>query len=90
MIDLEGIRARCSQATAGPWARFSDKGQDVALMPAGRPGDVARYEPGSVRKEDAVFIALARSDIPALVAEVERLRRLLVLHGVSPDAEHEE
>lgn len=65
-LDLEAIRARCDAATPGPW--HVEGGRAVWT-----PGDM---HIGDQRKaEDANFIAQGRQDVPALVAEVERLRK---------------
>lgn len=68
-LDLTAIKKRIEAASAGPWTAADD-----GLVWATRLGDPVS---GSVEIEDAEFIAAARTDIPALVAEVERLRRLL-------------
>ena len=62
MLDLEAIKARCELATPGPWEA--------------RDGYVWRGDTslaGTLRPADASFAAAARTDVPALVAEVERL-----------------
>lgn len=83
-LDLTAIKARADAATPGPWWPWDrgvgwqigvgderdERGRPVELLP-----DALRTDIG--RAEDAVFIAATRTDIPALVAEVERLRRLL-------------
>ena len=71
--DLDAITARAEAAPPGPWDT-EEPGPYVqgvwALDPEGRRFDVARWmEPAVAR-----FIAHARTDVPALVAEVERLR----------------
>jgi hypothetical protein len=80
--ELEAIRARCDTATPGPWVA----GREADLM---RP--MQSFNVGFTRKAfdeapldswwqweaNAYFIAHARADIPALLAEVERLRAAL-------------
>lgn len=64
---LAEIESRANAAAPGPWERY-----DAALIgPDGR--GVARYftEPAFIQTMD--FIAAARTDVPALVAEVRRL-----------------
>jgi len=63
---LNAIKERAAEATSGPWRH------------AGLYG-VKNIEDMSIplRPEDAAFIARAREDVPALVAEVERLRQQL-------------
>jgi hypothetical protein len=83
-LDLDAIRARCEVATDGPWTTEGE----VARIESGEPGawgdpvvDVVYLGHGAselhLSEEDAEFIAAARTDVPALIAEVERLRALL-------------
>lgn len=83
---LAEIKARAEAATPGPWEPFewyhSDDGGWAAVGP--HHVDVDGYEPdepGSLIHEratlDAAFISAARTDVPDLVAEVERLRELI-------------
>ena len=70
MIDLQSIRARCHAATPGPWriekiGRFPDHDECVVSI-GNETIDCSAFE-------NAEFIAHARKDIPALIAEVERL-----------------
>ena len=83
---LDAIKARCEAATPGPWA-VAGKGVGAAdddrrpwiIAPDGEadPWWVAMFEtevPNSdFGLENAEFAAHARTDVPALVAEVERL-----------------
>lgn len=66
--ELEAIKARAAAATPGPW-EFDGKGD---IVPDGDKSDFVAMIHYSA--EDAEFIAHARADVPALVAEVERLR----------------
>ena len=59
---LQEIKARAEAAAPGPWGKTGDN----PMIPDLLFGDRAR--------ENATFIAHARSDVPALCAEVERLR----------------
>ncbi len=55
-----------SEHTSGPWVGFSDQGKVVAIMPAGREGDVCTFQqPPS--DADARLMILA----PALVEALE-------------------
>lgn len=87
-LDLEAIKARAAAATEGPW----EWGNPTIGQHWSRPepwaevvnADVACGSycyGGSVRPiesdADGQFIAHAREDIPALVAEVDELRRRL-------------
>ena len=101
--DLDAIEQRANAATKGPWENDGggEIGQhfslpepwatvvstDVACMSYCYGGSAAGVE----RDEDAEFIAHARSDVPALVAEVRRLRaaveRVREMHAGEPYAQ---
>jgi hypothetical protein len=73
---LEEIKERCVKATPGPWKSYVEGREEMSgsdfIMTAGE--DI--YLTGAtVANQD--FIAHAREDIPKLVGEVERLRKLL-------------
>lgn len=76
--ELDAIEARANAATPGPWAsetRTVDHGNGVddwhfLVMSDGESVH-------TIGIDDAAFIAAARADVPALVAEVRRLRALL-------------
>ncbi len=84
--ELEVIAARSAAATSGPWWAWVEGrdglGGDTFI---GRGVDGARHpdlylstDPGErVSAEDHDFIAHARQDVPALVAEVRRLQGLM-------------
>jgi hypothetical protein len=82
-LDLEAIKERAAAATPGPWLP-SMNGEGVwSDVIAGRAwaNMVCRVWPAMKNVEsDAVFIAEARADVPALVAECERLRASLHLN----------
>lgn len=69
---LEAISKRAEAATEGPWRRamYKVRGGDMNYEMADPP-----------RIVDAEFIAGAREDIPALLAEVERLRTVLAFYA---------
>jgi hypothetical protein len=77
--ELLAIEARANAATPGPW-EVEQKGCTVLRAPNGPPADQSlmgdeQYYPWTPdRIEDWQFIASARTDVPALVAEVRRLR----------------
>ena len=95
MIDLDAIKAKLAATTPGPWEwgttpwgspvlrrRLGEQGLNVINAdPSGGEYELA-IDPGG---SDAAFIAHARTDVPALVAEVERLRAALLdlaaIHG---------
>lgn len=91
-IDIEAIRKRAAAATLGPWVTEEDYYDglrysiEVAAPDPDEPGEqviVARCKDKCglhrklFRREDADFIATARSDVPALCDEVELLREQL-------------
>ena len=72
-LDLDAIQARADAATEGPW--YVESSGDHHIVP-----DVARWRGGMANAltfggdfETAAFVAAARTDVPALVAEVRRL-----------------
>jgi hypothetical protein len=87
--DLLAMRERCDAATPGPW-RHMREGRDhtsgdsfiMTGSPGNRRGDLyVTSAAGPVSAADYEFIAIARRDIPALLDEIERLRRLLPSRG---------
>ena len=95
--DLETIEQRANAATEGPWraavvARFVDddgceRGKG-AIYPAGPSGPPPLFVTPDWLAADAEFIAHARDDVPALLAEVRRLQaaeqRVRALHHPVP------
>lgn len=80
-LDLDAIKARAGAATEGPWLNYG--GENYAIISAPEIDELAHV--GSTNN-DAEFIAHARTDVPALLAEVERLRQVVALvHGVVYD-----
>ncbi len=82
--DLAIIRRRCAAARAGPWRSFIEgrdhsSGSDFIMVGEGaaRGEDI---DPLGTTHADQDFIAAARSDVPRLLDEIERLRRLLAEH----------
>ncbi len=85
-LDLRPIKAREAAATKGPWKVSTDySGPEDGGLPTGygrvysssRDDEIVGY----TNIEECEFIAHARQDIPALLAEVERLRS--VVSGLS-------
>lgn len=74
-IDIDAIKARVENATDGPWA-WSDAETFQAWPGSVRstvmPDDFADEVAQTFQGQDAEFIAHARTDVPALVAKVER------------------
>ena len=83
--ELAAIKARAEAATPGPWAR--DMGHISTVCSLGPDGRVlakfahfhrnGSWESTVQDDENAAFIAHAREDIPALLAEAERLREIV-------------
>lgn len=83
--DLDAIRARAEVATPGPWEARSKGhftvGREIGCEIAGNINSgtstpVCQLWPGFKWYEgDKEFIANSRSDIPALLLEIEALRR---------------
>lgn len=73
-LDLDAIRALAEAATPGPW-RVGDGGDyfewEVVIAPHLPTLELSESADGA---EDAAFIAAARTAVPALLAEVDRLR----------------
>ena len=81
-LDLPAIRARAEAATPGPWFHNEHLSADDYMTPYYFIGTgtsaMAATDVGSADlSPDSEFIAHARTDIPALLAEVERLSRNL-------------
>ncbi|MFD6782300.1 hypothetical protein [Streptomyces diastaticus] len=76
---LAEIAARAEAATAGPWC--TDGAEiyqgDEYSWDAFWVGETCRADEADGGLLDAAFIAHARTDVPALLAEVERLRAAL-------------
>jgi hypothetical protein len=74
--EIEGMMARCQNATPEPWTSFVEGremfGADAFIRTAGE--DI--YLTGATAA-DQDFIAHARQDIPRLIEEFVRLKRLL-------------
>lgn len=77
MLDLDAIEARAAAATPGPWWVERPEGHD-AYIAYGTRGDGADtfdlYDLYNV-DTDYAFMAHARTDVPALIAEVRALRK---------------
>jgi hypothetical protein len=90
--DLKAIEARANAATPGPWATGAGKvegGQVRELVIAPNDDVIVAIAYGGFgnpvdrTSEDRKFIAHARTDVPALVAEVRRLRGVVERLGSS-------
>jgi len=86
-LDLGAIRGRVEAATEGPWRTVDERGQKFALCADGTDllveseiGLICETDLDGLNEcaePDAAFIAHARTDVPALLAEVERLRAVV-------------
>lgn len=80
-LNVDAIRARVDAATPGPWTAITNNGRKDGI---GVVGQLAKRGTGEAiavfagvggnRHADATFTAHAREDVPALLAEIERLR----------------
>jgi hypothetical protein len=82
--EIEAIKRQCAAATPGPWTvdfGFNIKCGDGYGLNADGDFSAEHEDAWRQRKEsNADFIAHARTDVPSLVAEVERLRQVLSAH----------
>jgi len=80
-LDLNAIRARADAATEGPWYFGGDtavaqemfQNHELIVSPT---YPIIEFEPGEQGEADAEFVAHARTDVVALLAEVEQLSSL--------------
>lgn len=70
---IEAIRKRAEAATEGPWR--IGKQSPNGLNNIGTMGGLLTAQ--TLNEADAEFIAHAREDVPALLAEIDRLNGLL-------------
>ena len=77
-LDLDAIQARADAATPGPWCTDSWEIYQGTEYVAGAEwiGETCRGRVDGLAQDraDAEFVAAARTDVPALLAEVRRLR----------------
>ena len=72
--ELDAIRARADAATPGPWQKIQPGGPNGPFWGICNPkGNIIALRL-SQSTQDADFISAAREDVPALVAEIDRLR----------------
>lgn len=79
--ELDAIEKRAGAATLGPWRirrpdHDSPEGPTLVEGPYFLRAHVESPDFAHDTRPDAEFIAAARSDVPALVAEVRRLRAI--------------
>ena len=74
-LNLDEIKKRCEKATKEPWRDCkSIHGSKYRYVQIGKD---EMYTTLEMKPDDARFIAHARTDIPALVAEVKRLQAII-------------
>lgn len=73
--EIQTIKSRCDQATAGPWRSFIEEREKISGSSFVQTGGEDIYLTGAT-DADQDFIAHARQDIPRLIAEIERLRSI--------------
>ena len=75
--ELAAIKALADAATPGPWVW--EEGEEPDSMSGAVGGRIIRTDMGYYGPEaaDRAFIAAGRTAVPALLAEVERLRALV-------------
>ena len=79
--ELEEINARCEAASVGPWVSYIEgrdhtSGSSFIMTGEGenRGNDI---ELSGATSDDQDFIAHARQDVPRLIEEIKRLRRII-------------
>ena len=82
MLNLEPVKARLAAATPGPWETMPGiTGQFVYIGAPGEDAPICKMFTARKKSDyDAHLIANARTDLAALVEEVERLRFEAEMH----------
>jgi len=85
---LMEVKKRVDAATPGPWTSFIEGrdhlgGDSFIRLSMNDSIDDLYLHGGSIADQD--FIAHARQDIPLLLGEIERMRKLLISNGVIPE-----
>lgn len=84
MEEIEKIRARCNAARSGPWTsiiegRDQTSGSSFIMIGEGDNRTEDLYLIGDeqpISSADYDFVAHARQDIPFLLAEIDRLKKI--------------
>lgn len=80
--EIKQIQERCERATKGPWISFVEGRDHTSGCSFIRTaGDDIELTGASADDQD--FIAHARQDIPALIEEICRLRKILDDNSIS-------
>lgn len=93
-LDLGAIKARAAAAQRGPWVCSQVADSTWWAVESGEDSAWDDIAESISRAETANFIAHSRTDVPALIAEVERLREQVarvrhVLPGVHDKHQHD-
>lgn len=75
-LDLDALEALANAAAPGPWVKDDVAGGSCRVY---NDHDFVIYDEGGHGPGDAAFIAATRTAVPALIAEVRRLRKQLAL-----------
>ena len=91
-MNLEQIKQRAENATAGPWKAYdqgADDGDEYGWHVFSQGDTLADWINvfGDLNAADAAFVSHAREDIPALLARVEELEA--ALHDCAEGLEYE-
>jgi hypothetical protein len=74
--ELNAIEARANAAMAGPWFSYYAGSSDWVIETTESESHIATcYRRHAGECPDASFIANARTDVPALVAEIRRIKQ---------------
>ena len=84
--ELDAIAQRAEKATPGPWGEVAESGEWWLSGPDIYDDAVMSTNDTEISQADVDFIAAARTDVPALVAEVRRLRGKLEAATASAEA----
>ena len=85
--ELEAMRARCEAASDGPWTgrtRFVGHGYVARYRIGAGDGHIRVGAIDRALSADTEFIVHARTDLPRLLDELERCRKLLRALPLSP------
>lgn len=75
MLDLGPIKKRCAEATPGKWEwKAMDSGEFIGMVSPQTVILCAKVDDFHTQRKDAEYMACSRTDLPACVAEIERLR----------------
>lgn len=70
---MEMLEECIPDVTEGPWCGFTDDGKLYAVMPAGRSGDVFKFEEPP-KEADGQYLVLAQPHVVQLM--IDRIRKL--------------